>query len=173
MQYSIRPATVKRLWPIGVFLLNGCAEPSLSFRGYTELSDCRNVIDAELATGASFRDVVDDNDLPKGEGVVTELGGELFTVPVRIFVTCYDTGNVGAVDYIAESTDPETSAAFFMHLSQEIDAIFGEPQLRTTAESRSRVYHCGDPATVILREAQHGEMDFEVSLLVAPRPGSC
>lgn len=163
---------MKRLWPLGVLLFAGCEEPQFSFRGYTELSDCRSVIDAELATGTSFRDIV-DADLPKGEGVVTELGGDLFGVPVNIFISCYDTGEVSAVDYIAETAEPATSTAFFIKLSQELDAMFGQPQDRATGDSRSRTYHCGDPATIVLRQAQHDELDFEVSLLVVPRPGRC
>jgi hypothetical protein len=164
---------MKRLWPFGVLLLNGCAEPSFSFRGYTELSDCRNVLDAELAGGARFQDAV-DTDMPLGEGVVTHLASDLFTVPVRIFVSCYRNGAVGAVDYIAETSVPEESGAWFTHISQELDAIFGSPPRESgTAESRSLIYHCGDPVSVVLREARHGEMDFEVSLLVMPGSAEC
>jgi hypothetical protein len=92
---------------------------------------------------------------------------------VSIFVTCYDSGGVGAVEYIAEAADGATSAAFFDRVSQELDAIFPAPRQSSTLESRSRTYHCGDPATVVLREALHGDMDYEVSLLVVPRPGVC
>jgi hypothetical protein len=163
---------MKRLWPIGVFLLNGCAEPSFSFRGYTELSECRTVIDAELAGGSTFREAV-DTEMPLGEGFVTELSGELFSVPVAVFVSCYTNGTVSAVEYISEGTDPEESAANFALMAQGLDAIFGNPQELVSAESRSRTYHCGDPATVNLRAARHGESDFEVSLLVMPLPVTC
>jgi hypothetical protein len=163
---------MKRLWPIAALLLAACAEPQFGFRGYTELSDCRNVSDAELATGASFRDVVDE-DLPNGEGFVTELRGNLYSVPVSIFISCYDNNDVSSVDYIAEASDGATSAAMYDRLSQELGAIFPTPRESSTLESRSRTYHCGDPATVILREAIHGDMDYEVSLLVVPRPGEC
>jgi hypothetical protein len=164
---------MNRLWPLAVFLLTACAEPQFGFRGYTELSDCKNVIDAEFATGASFREVIDDDDLPKGEGVITELRGELYSVPVGIFISCYDNGDVGAVDYIAEAADGATSAFFFDRLAQELGAIFPTPKPSSTLESRTLTYHCGDPATVILREALHGDMDYEVSLLIEPRPGEC
>lgn len=169
---DLNAATMNRILPLAVLLLFACAEPQFGFRGYTELSNCRNVIDAELATGAAFRDVLDE-ELPNGDGVVTELGGELYGVPVSIFVSCYDNGDVSAVDYIAEASDGATSAAFYDRLSQELSAIFPAPKESSTQESRSRTYHCGDPATVILREALHGDMDYEVSLLVVPRPGEC
>lgn len=157
---------------VAAILLGACAEPHFGFRGYTELSDCRNVIDAELATGAGFQDAVDE-DLPNGEGVVTELRGGLFDVPVSIFVSCYDNSDVSSVDYIAEAADGATSAAFYDALARELDAIFPTPTQSSTLDSRSRTYHCGDPATVILREALHGDMDYEVSLLVVPLPGEC
>lgn len=170
---SDKITTMKRLWPLGVFLLNGCAEPSFTFRGYTELSDCRGVLDAELEGDARFQNAV-DTDMPLGEGIVTQLAGELFSVPVDIFVSCYRNGSVAAVDYIAEVTDPEQSAAYFSRVAQELDAIFGlQPQEIGTAESRSRIYHCGDPVSVVLREARHGDMDFEVSLAVMPGSAGC
>ena len=164
---------MKRLWPLGVLLLTACAEPQFTFRGYTELSDCRAVLDAELAGGARFQEAADTETL-LGEGVVTQLTGNLFTVPVSIFVSCYRNGAVGSVDYIAESTVSDESAAYFEHVARELDAIFGG-QLRqiNTAESRSNVYHCGDPVSVVLREARHGDMDFEVSLAVMPGSAGC
>lgn len=163
---------MKHAWLMGVVLLSGCAEPQFGFRGYTDVSDCRNVIDAELAGGSEFEDFI-DADLARGEGVATQLRGELFSVPVRIFVSCYSSGAVDGVDYIAEAADLDTSGAFFAKMAVELDAIFGEPQQIFAAESRSRVYLCGDPATVVLREARHGDMDFEVSLLVIPRFVEC
>ncbi len=163
---------MKRLWLLAALLLAACAEPQFGFRGYTELSDCRNVIDAELETGAGFQDAVDE-ELPSGDGVVTELSGGLYSVPVSIFISCYDNGDVSSVDYIAEAADGATSAAIYDRLSQELGAIFPTPRESSTLESRSLTYHCGDPATVILREALHGDMDYEVSLLVVPLPGEC
>ena len=157
-----------------MILLTGCAEPQFNFRGYTELSDCRAVLDAELASDSRFQEAV-DTDMPLGEGVVTQLAGELFTVPVSVFVSCYRNGAVAAVDYIAEAEEPELSAAWFEHLAQELDAIFigVQPRQIVAAESRSRIYNCGDPVSVVLREARHGDMDFEVSLAVTPGSAAC
>jgi hypothetical protein len=166
------PLAMKRLWPALILLFEACAKPAFSFRGYTELSNCRNVIDAEISAGASFFDAF-DTDLDRGEGVVTRLHSTLFATPVGIFVTCYRSGEVGAIDYIFEVTDPEASAALFIDSARELDAMFGEPQQKETAESRARVYHCGDPATVELREAIHGDMEFEVSLTIVPRATGC
>jgi hypothetical protein len=164
---------MKRLWPLGVLLLHGCAEPQFTFRGYTELSDCRAVLDAELAGGARFQDAV-DTDTALGEGVVTQLVGELFTVPARIFVSCYRNGAVSSVDYISDTAVSDESAAWFEHLARELDAIFGaRPRPIDTAESRTLVYNCGDPVSVVLREARHGDMDFEVSLAVMPGSATC
>lgn len=155
-----------------MLLINGCAEPQFGFRGYTDLSNCRNVIDAELAGGSKFEEFI-DADLARGDGVATQLRGELFSVPVNIFVSCYGSGGVDGVDYIAETVDFDTSGSYFAKMANELDAIFGEPQQIFAAESRTRIYLCGDPATVVLREAMHGEMDFEVSLLVVPRFVEC
>lgn len=165
---------MKRLWPIGVLLLHGCAEPQFNFRGYTELSDCRAVLDAELEGGAEFEDAV-DTEMPLGEGIVTQLVGNLFTVPTRIFVSCYRNGAVASIDYIAEAEASELSAAYFEHVAQELDAIFVgvQPREIVAAESRSRIYNCGDPVSVVLREARHGDMDFEVSLAVMPGSAAC
>jgi len=164
---------VKRSWPIALLLLSGCADPQFNLRGYTELSDCRAVLDAELETGARFQNAV-DTEMLLGEGVVTELAGELFTVPVSVFVSCYRNGDVAAIDYVAEAEEPELSAAYFEHLVQELDAIFGfQPEQIDTGESRSRNYNCGDPVSVVLREARHGDMDFEVSLAVTPGSAGC
>ena len=163
----------KVFWPLGALLLTACAEPQFTFRGYTELSDCRSVLDAELEGGAKFQEAADEETL-LGEGVVTQLTGNLFTVPVRIFVSCYRNGAVSSVDYIAESTVPDESAAWFEHVARELDAIFGgQPRQINTEDSRSRVYHCGDPVSVVLREARHGDMDFETSLAVTPGSASC
>lgn len=168
-----RPAAdMNRLWPLGALLLSACAEPQFSFRGYTELSDCKNVLDAELDGGAVFEDVI-QTEMPRGDGVATQLRGKLFSADVKIFVSCYDGGDVGAVDYIQEFTDSTASAVSFGRLTEELNAIFGMPQESGSENSHVRTYHCGAPATVILREARHGEMDFEVSLLVMPNPPPC
>jgi hypothetical protein len=156
-----------------MLLLAGCAEPAFNFRGYTELSDCRAVLDAELAAGGRFQEAV-DTETALGEGVVTQLAGELFTVPTQIFVSCYRNGAVSSIEYLSEVDVSEQSAAWFDHMARELDAIFGfEPQQIDTGESRSRVYNCGDPVSVVLREARHGDMDFEVSLAVTPGSATC
>lgn len=163
---------MKHLWPVGFLLITACSEPRFGFRGFTDLSDCRSVIDSELLAGAEFVNAF-DTELPAGEGVVTELAGELSGMPVDILVSCYRGGQVGSVDYIADAGEPEQSARFFMQLATELDTAFGTPFETLTPDSRRWTFVCGDPATVVLREARLADMDYEVSLLVIPYPSEC
>ena len=163
---------MKRLWPVVFLLLSACAEPRFAFRGYTDLSDCRSVIDSELDAGAELITAFDE-DLPAGEGVVTHLAGELLGSPVDILVSCYRSGQVGSVDYIGDAHEPEASAMFFLRLATELDEVFGTPFETLTADSRRWTFLCGDPATVVLREARLADMDYEISLLVIPFPTEC
>jgi hypothetical protein len=157
---------------MGVLLLNGCAEPSFSFRGYTELSDCRSVINAEIDGGARFVDAI-DAELQLEEGVVTRLAGTLLEYPVDIYVSCYNSGRVSAVDYITDVSEPEASAATFSALALALESAYGAPTERGTANSRTRIYRCASPISLVLREARLGNLDFEVSLLVVPDPTDC
>jgi hypothetical protein len=157
---------------VSLLLLAACAEPSFSFRGYTEHSDCRGVLNAELAGGTRFFDA-SDIELPRGAGIVTRMTGTLFALPVDIYVSCYDNGVVAAIDYITDASDFQTSNASFAALSREFDSLFGAPALEETADSRSRIYRCGNPSTLVLREARHGDMDYETSVLVVPQTTEC
>ena len=71
------------LLAIPVIALTGCAEPQLEFRGYSDLSSCTEIIDAELAGGAVFQGGYPSEDL-ENPGYVTELLGSIFEERVRI-----------------------------------------------------------------------------------------
>ena len=165
---------MKRLWLLSFLLVEACSKPTFSFRGFTDLSDCRSVIDSELADGATFNTAFDAL-MPGGDkdGTVTHLDGKLGTVPIAIFVSCYRNGKVSSVDYIANVADTAASSNTFDAFDRELKAIYGEGRDSFTRESRRKTYVCGEPATVVLREAQLAQADYEVSLLVVPHPSDC
>jgi uncharacterized protein YciI len=127
------------------------AEPSFSFRGYTEHSDCRGVLNAELTGGTRFIDAL-DAELPRGEGIVTRMTGELFSLPVAIYVTCYDNGMVAAVDYIADASDRKRA----MRRSRPWRVSSGARRSGGERRRRRRIYRCGNSRPG-LREARHGD----------------
>lgn len=152
--------------------LVACSESRFEFRGYTELSSCRQVIDAELANGAEFEDAYDSTD-PELPGHITELDGRLFDLPVRIDVTCSPRGKVTSVQYVALARDPDETATAFGLVAAELSQLFGEPRFTTTADSRTLSYGCEDPAPVRLEEWILTEVEHEVYLAVVPGLMSC
>jgi hypothetical protein len=134
-----------------VLALVACAKPRVEFRGYSDLSGCTEVIDTELANGASFLGGFDSED-PENPGYITELSGEIFDERVRIEIHCDVRGFLSSVHYISAATDPEDTGALFFRFAGELEALFGEPTLIETDISRSLRFVCHSPSPVILDE---------------------
>jgi hypothetical protein len=164
---------MRRLWPVGILLLQACGQPDFSLRGYTNLSDCRTVIDTELANGAEFVSAFDTDVSGPQEGAVTQLSTSLLETPVAIYVDCAGNGKVRSIDYIANQQDLGASSRFFDGVAGQIGELFGTATATESPTMRSRTYFCDDRGMISLRQAKHDEQDFEVSLLVVPVPSRC
>ena len=132
-------------------LLGACAEPRIEFRGYSDLSSCNEIIDAELANGAGFEGVFASEDL-EDAGFVTELSGEIFGERVQIEVFCDARGFPGSVHYLSGRSDPRETGEVFHHFTEELEALFGEPTFIVTDDGRSLRFLCHSPSPVILDE---------------------
>lgn len=161
-------------WPaiVCVLALPACSEPTFHFRGYSERSSCRGVIDSELAAGARFSDALDE-ELPDGPGIVTELAGSVLAVPVTIDIACYPDGRVSYVDYVATAGAVEQSTQVYETFFHELDRFFGEAAEDSVPGRRSRTYLCDGAARVTLRQTQLAQTSYEVSLLVIPHATEC
>ncbi|MDX1563572.1 MAG: hypothetical protein R3305_11630, partial [Gammaproteobacteria bacterium] len=175
-----------------------CSEPAFEFRGYNDRSTCPEVIDTEIAAGFEFVGAYEP-DPEVSTGVVTELAGEIATLPLKIEVDCGRSGQTNSVSYVFVSPDVALADAVFDVFSADLMARFGEPAERVFGGTHTQLYLCGDPATVVLEQSvielddvddadadagaadaanagQAGEppaVEHEVSLVVVPRRTEC
>lgn len=169
------------VWVLPLLALSGCAEPKLEFRGYTDLSGCTDVIDAELANGSSYEGVFDAED-PENPAQTIELSGTIFDEPVRIDVTC-TAGRIDSIHYLSRASDPLDTGAVFARFMTGLDAMFGQPDVVASDNARSLRYLCRNPSPVLLEEwrlepdegEQTGdeEPDHEVYIAVVPSAAEC
>lgn len=161
--------------------LGACTEPRFEFRGYSDLSGCQSVINAELENGATFRGGYESEDI-ENPGYVTELGGELFGAPVDIEVLCTPAGYVGSIHYYSEASDPEETGALWTLFSEELFLLFGEPTMLSTDVNRSLRFLCHSPSPILLDEwrlvdqqdgADDEAVEHELYLAVVPDSADC
>jgi hypothetical protein len=147
-------------------------EPVFEFRGYTDLSDCRNVIDAELALGATLEDVFDVIDSEQGE-FVTELAGQISGHAVEISIYCTERGKVRRVFYLAETRDPEQTAPAYLQLAGELQSLYGTPVETLEPDSRNLQFICPESAPILLEEYRLSDTEHELYLSVVPSAANC
>jgi hypothetical protein len=166
-----------------ILLVQGCSEPVFEFRGYTDLSNCRQVIDAELARGATFEDAYDSIEGFEPE-LITELAGQLFEQDVTIEIACTARGSVNRIHYVVDTTDPLETGRAFIRFAQELDALFGMPAENATIGARSLNYICPRSSPVVLEEyllpddavldgEESSEEQHELYLAVVPEALRC
>ena len=155
-----------------LLFLTACTEPMFEFRGYTDISDCRKLIDAELALGAAFEDVYDD---PESDGTefITELTGTVYDQEVVISVICNERGSVRRVFYVAQTQDPQETASAYIRFAEELQAEFGVPKETLQEGSRTLSFLCPDDAPVLLEEYALSEDEHEVYFAVVPSAIYC
>lgn len=152
--------------------LSGCEEPVFEFRGYNDLSNCRQVIDAEIANGAEFVDVYDSFD-PQSPNVITELEGDAFETNVQIAVACHPRGSVSYIQYMSYEELPEETELEYIRFSIGLEQLLGEPWEYTTNDSRSRLFLCDRDPPVYLEEYRVEEELHEVYFTVVPSAAVC
>ena len=160
--------------------LHGCAKPQFEFRGYSDLSSCTEIIDAELENGAAFRGGYPSDDI-ENPGYITELSGTIFSERVRIEVRCSPSGFIDSIHYIAETNEPIETGVIWARFSDELAKLFGTPTEIFADNGRTRRYLCHRPSPVFLDEGrmdQHTEADdapeqHEFYLTVSPRALDC
>ena len=168
------------IWLVVPFALQACAEPKFEFRGYTNLSSCTEIIDAEMANGSTIQSGYESDELDS-LGYVTELSGELFSESVRIDVTCSTTGYIDSVHYISPQSDPTETGRIFVQFATELQALFGDPIELVTDEVLSLRYLCNSPSPFLLDEwkleLEEGDdetdIEHEVYLAVTPLAAEC
>ena len=163
---------------IPVVALQGCAEPRLEFRGYSDLSSCAEIIDAELANGSTFLGGHQSEDL-ENPGYVTELAGSIFDERVRIDVECDVRGLISSIHYFSAKTDPTATGEVFFRFADELVRLFGEPTQIVTDTGHSLRFLCHNPAPILLDEwriegdNEDDEPLHEVYIAVVPLAVDC
>jgi hypothetical protein len=160
--------------------LPGCAKPQFEFRGYSDLSSCTEIIDTELANGASFLGGYESDSI-ENPGYVTELNGTVFSESVRIEVLCNPSGYIDSIQYIAETTEPVETGAIWARFSEQLGMLFGEPAEIYSDDGRTRRYVCRRPSPIFLDEwrlepdvdEEDPEEEHEIYLSVLPRATEC
>lgn len=160
--------------------LQGCAKPKFEFRGYSNLSSCTEIIDSELANGATFQGGYTSEDV-ENPGYVTELTGTIFSENVRIDILCSPDGFIDSIHYIADTIEPTETGAIWARFSEELATLFGAPTEIFADNGRTRRYLCHRPAPVFLDEwrlePDADEPDaaeqHEIYLAVSPRETDC
>lgn len=160
------------VWLWSAVYLTGCEQPVFEFRGYNDLSNCRQVIDAELANGAEFIDAYDSLD-PQSPNVITELAGDAFERNVQIAVACHPRGSVSYVQYMSLEEDPEETSLEYVRFAIGLEQTLGEPWEYSTDNSRSRLFVCDRDPPVYLEEYRLEEELHEVYFTVVPKAASC
>lgn len=180
----MRPGQVSAglAWIGPLLALSACTEPRFEFRGYSDLSGCQSVINAELDRGAVFRGGFESEDI-ENPGYVTELGGELFGEPVDIEVLCTPAGYVGSIHYYSEASDPAETDALWALFSEELYSLFGEPTMLSTDINRSLRFLCHSPSPILLDEwrlvddtddtEEDEAVEHELYLAVVPDSADC
>ena len=177
---------VNRAWGLAslagtAILLSGCAEPKIEFRGYSDLSSCAEIIDAEMANGARFEGGFGSEDIER-PGFITELTGSIFDEPVDIEVFCNERGLIDSVHYFSRRSDAVDTGAVFRRFEDGLTAIFGEPLFVPSENGRSLRYLCNSQAPVLVDEwrlartedlADDEEPPHEVYIGVMPRETDC
>lgn len=175
---------LRNLWWIALLLaLQACSKPVFEFRGYTDLSSCTEVVDAELANGARYDGVFGSEDEANPAQTV-ELSGMLFSERVDIDVTC-TSGRIDSIQYVSPASDPIETGAIFARFAAELEALFGAPTVITSENARSLRYLCQTPSPVLLEEwvlepeggpdeaAADETIWHEVYLAVVPQAAAC
>ncbi len=168
----------RSLLPGIVVLLHGCTEPQLEFRGYSDLSSCTEIIDAELANGGVFQGGYASDD-PENPGYITELLGTIFDERVRIDIHCDVRGFISSIHYLSLASDPMDTSEVFFRFADELASAFGEPTQIVTDEGHSLRFLCHNPAPVLLeewrleQETEDEEPMHEVYLAVLPGAVEC
>jgi hypothetical protein len=160
--------------------LQGCAKPQFEFRGYSDLSSCTEIIDAELANGSAFRGGYPSEDI-ENPGYITELSGTIFSERVRIEILCSPSGFIDSIHYIAETTEPIETGAIWARFSAELATLFGTPTEIFADNGRTRRYLCHRPSPVFLDEwrlepdadDEDPPEEHEIYLSVSPRAIEC
>lgn len=168
------------LWIVLSIALQACAKPKFEFRGYSDLSSCTEIIDAELANGAAFRGGYPSEDI-ENPGYITELSGTLFSERVRIDIQCSPSGFIDSIHYVAETTEPIETGAIWVRYSEELATLFGAPMEVFADNGRTRRYVCRNPSPVLLDEwrlepdadEEDPEEEHEIYLAVSPRAIDC
>lgn len=166
---------------LALLFLQACAEPKFEFRGYTDLSSCQGVIDAELANGSNFEGGYRSDDIDY-LGYVTELNGSIFSERVEIDVLCTPDGDIGSIHYFSSATDPEDTGRVWALFSSELQSLFGEPTELFSEQSRSRRFLCRNPSPILIDEwrleveedaPDDEEPDHEIYIAVVPSAAEC
>ena len=163
---------------VSCVMLQGCSEPMFEFRGYTDLSDCRHVIDAELALGANFEDAYDSLDRREPE-FITRLTGKVYDEDVFIEIACTDRGRVNRIFYVLDSQDPQTTGSAFIRYATALEMLFGVPEITIVEGSRTLNFICAEASPVVLEEyvvtvgEDDEESEHELYLGIVPSAASC
>lgn len=173
--------SLRWIWIPLALTLQACAEPKFEFRGYSDLSSCQRVVDAELENGATLESGYESDEIDNF-GYVTELSGTIFSERVRIDVLCTPAGEVGSIHYVSLASDPRDTGRVWALFSDELGKLFGEPAEVFSEIGRSRRYLCRNPSPILIDEwrleAEEGapedeEPDHEVYIAVIPGAAEC
>lgn len=163
-------------------LVCACEQPRFEFRGYSDVSNCRQIIDAELANGSFLTDIFDAPD-PESTDVITELVTEIYGREIAIEIACQPQGEVSWVHYVATEQEPRATDEIYARYGTELENLLGPPTEHSTADSRSLHYLCSEEAPIVLEEYRlepevladgaTGAERHEIYLAVIPSNSHC
>ncbi len=148
----------------------GCGDPQFAYRGYTDRSNCNDVIDAEQSQGAIIesRRSEDLGDLGVGVVDVIRMNAGVYGTPMIVDVACEKSGKVWGIWYIAEPADAYEEATLFDYLSEQLSSEFGAPFEGHSGVGRTGQFRCDDQGSLGLSEGAMGPegREYEVAIYV-------
>ena len=156
-------------------VLLACSKPPFEFRGYSAGSECAAIIAAEISQGAELVGTRQEKIQGIGDLTVSELRGDVYSLPMFIEVVCHGESDPYGVWYLAVVNDLEAQAATYDRLTNILTQEFSAPTLAGDMGNREARFHCDAHGQVSLFEGgdEHLAGGGEVSIFIDLRSDLC
>ncbi|MDJ0758425.1 MAG: hypothetical protein QNJ19_03460 [Woeseiaceae bacterium] len=164
---------------IAIFFVFGVAhaESTFQFRGFGDTSSCDEVLEAEVALGASIEDTYeyDQYGTPKTQ---TKLTTTIFEHTAVAYLTCTNSDQFVNIDYVIGYNDPEKTEQLADFVIDVATQLFGKAHDRSTSftgDGRVIDFYSGQSGLVRVFEGIESAADgpHNVVLMVCPNRALC
>lgn len=134
-----------------IVLLSACGKPTFEFRGYSDISSCTDVVDAEVSLGAQ---VIGTNKADYEESLtLTEMKVEIQGASAIAYVECDQFLKFRSIQYFVKPEIPLKLPELYDRLHTEMSRSFGIPR-STSGEriDRQSSFRCGENGVVWMSE---------------------